>query len=44
MGASVRTIDRHYGYLARESERAILARLNAKRDRSGDEVATGEGE
>ena len=31
MGASVRTIDRHYGHLARDSERAILARLNANR-------------
>jgi integrase len=42
MGASVRTIDRHYGHLARDSEDAIRARLNAKRDRSGDVVATGD--
>ncbi len=42
MGASVRTIDRHYGHLARDSEQAIRARLNVKRDRSGILVATGE--
>ena len=42
MGASVRTIDRHYGHLARDSEGAIRARLNARAGRSGDVVATGE--
>jgi hypothetical protein len=30
MGASVKTIDRHYGHLARDSEQAIRARLDAK--------------
>jgi hypothetical protein len=44
MGASVRTIDRHYGHLARDSEQAIRARLNLKRHRSGVVVATGEKE
>ena len=44
MGASVRTIDRHYGHLARDSEQAIRARLNVKRHRSGVLVATGEEE
>jgi integrase len=44
MGASVRTIDRHYGHLARDSEGAIRARLNARAGRSGDVVATGEGD
>ena len=44
MGASVRTIDRHYGHLARDSEGAIRARLNARSARSGDVVATGEGD
>jgi hypothetical protein len=31
MGASVKTIDRYYGHLARDSEDAIRARLNACR-------------
>jgi integrase len=44
MGASVRTIDRHYGHLARDSEQAIRARLNVKRHRSGVLVATGDEE
>jgi integrase len=40
MGASVKTIDRHYGHLARDSEQAIRARLDARAARSGDEGAT----
>jgi integrase len=43
MGASVKTIDQHYGHLARDSEQAIRARLDARAARSGDEVATGDG-
>jgi integrase len=35
MGASVKTIDRHYGHLARDSEDAIQARLEARSARSG---------
>jgi hypothetical protein len=38
MGASVKTIDRHYGHLARDSE-AIRARLDARAER---ERATGD--
>jgi hypothetical protein len=30
MGASVKTIDKHYGHLARDSEAAIRARLEAR--------------
>jgi integrase len=30
MGASVKTIDKHYGHLARDSEQAIRARLDAR--------------
>ena len=30
MGASVKTIDKHYGHLARDSEAAILSRLEAR--------------
>jgi integrase len=41
MGTSVKMIDRTYGHLARDSEQAIRARLNARTGRSGDEVATG---
>jgi hypothetical protein len=33
-------IDSHYGHLARESEAAILARLNARAARFGDELAS----
>jgi hypothetical protein len=40
MGASVTTIDKHYGHLARDSEQAIRARLDARAGRSGDVVAT----
>ena len=32
MGASVKTIDKHYGHLARDSEQAIRARLDARAD------------
>jgi integrase len=39
IGASVKTIDRHYGHLARDSEQAIRARLDARAERSGDVVA-----
>ena len=35
MGASVRTIDKTYGHLARDSEDTIRARLDARADRSG---------
>ena len=44
MGASVRTIDRHYGHLTCDSEDSMRARLNVKRNRSGVLVATGEEE
>jgi integrase len=40
MGASVKTIDKHYGHLARDSEQAIRARLDARAGRTGDVVAT----
>jgi hypothetical protein len=40
MGASVKTIDKHYGHLARDSEQAIRARLDARAARRGDVVAT----
>jgi integrase len=40
MGASVKTIDRHYGHLARDSEQAIRARLDARAARSGVVVAS----
>jgi integrase len=40
MGASVRTIDRTYGHLARDSEDAFRARLDARAERSGDVVAS----
>lgn len=42
MGSSVKMIDRTYGHLATDSADAILARLNARAARSGDEMATGE--
>ena len=35
MGASVKTIDKHYGHLARDSKGAIRARLDARAERSG---------
>jgi hypothetical protein len=37
MGTSVRMIDRVYGHLARDSEVAIRAKLEARADRSGEE-------
>ena len=40
MGASVKTIDRTYGHLARDSEQAIRARLDARAARSGVLVAS----
>jgi integrase len=40
MGTSVKMIDRTYGHLAHDSEQAIRARLDARAQRSGDEVAT----
>jgi hypothetical protein len=43
MGTSVEMISRTYGHLARDSEQAIHARLDARAGRSGDVVAT-EGE
>ena len=36
MGTSVKMIDRTYGHLARDSEQAIRARLDARAERSGD--------
>ena len=39
MGTSVRVIDRTYGHLARDSEQAIRARLDARTRRSGVVVA-----
>ncbi len=41
MGTSVAMIDRTYGHLARDSEASIRARLDARADRSGAEVASG---
>jgi hypothetical protein len=35
MGASVKTIDKHYGHLAKDSEDAIRARLEARAARLG---------
>jgi integrase len=42
MGTSIETIDRTYGHLARDSEQAIRARLDARARRSGVEVASGD--
>jgi integrase len=45
MGASVKEIDRTYGHLPRDSADAIRARLNARANRDGVEMAScGEGE
>jgi integrase len=44
MGASVREIDRTYGHLVRDSEDAIRARLEARADRSGVFLASGDGD
>jgi hypothetical protein len=41
MGTSVAVIDRHYGHLARDSEDAIRARLDARVNRDGVEMASG---
>jgi len=41
MGTGVKMIDRTYGHLARDSEQAIRARLDARAARSGHELATG---
>jgi integrase len=41
MGTSAKMIDRTYGHMARDSEQAIRARLDARAGRSGDEVANG---
>lgn len=40
MCTSIAMIDRTYGHLARDSEEAIRARLEARSDRSGDEKAS----
>jgi hypothetical protein len=42
MGSSVAMIDERYGHLARDSEDAIRARLDARNDRSGVFLASGE--
>jgi hypothetical protein len=42
MGASVKEIDRTYGHLARDSEDAIRARLEARANRDGVEMASDE--
>jgi hypothetical protein len=44
MGASVKTIDRYYGHLARDSEDAIRARLESRSGRSGVYLASAEGD
>jgi hypothetical protein len=41
MGTSVAMIDRTYGHLARDSEGSIRARLDARADRFGAEMALG---
>jgi integrase len=43
LGASVREIDRTYGHLVRDSEDAIRARLDARAERFGVEMASGGG-
>ena len=40
MGTSLAMIDRTYGHLARDSEDSIRARLDARAERSGEEVAS----
>jgi hypothetical protein len=42
MGTSVATIDECYGHLARDSEQATRAKLNARSGRDAVEMATGE--
>jgi integrase len=41
MGTSIAMIDRTYGHLARDSQAAILARLNARAGRDGVQMASG---
>jgi len=43
MGASVKTIDKHYGHLARDSEQAIRARLDARAEHNATRVGTKDG-
>ena len=43
MGCSTAMIDRHYGHVARGSDDAIRARLEARPGRSGVEVASRHG-
>jgi integrase len=43
MGTSLAMIDRTYGHLARDSEQAVRARLDARSQRSGVEMASGDG-
>ena len=40
LGVSVAMIDRTYGHYARDSEAGILARLNARAERSGVELVS----
>jgi integrase len=40
MGTSVAMIDRTYGHLSRDSEKAIRVRLETRSNRSGDEMAS----
>ncbi len=40
MGTSLQMIDTHYGYLARDSEESIRARLDARSNRSGVYLAS----
>jgi hypothetical protein len=40
MGTSVAKVDERYGHLARDSQAAILARLNARANRPGVEMAS----
>ena len=40
MGASVKTIDKHYGHLAQDSEDAIRGLLDARSERYGVEMAS----
>jgi integrase len=44
MGASVKEIDRTYGHLARDSEDAIRARLDARANQPGVHLASDEGD
>ena len=42
MGAGVKTIDKHYGHLAHDSEDSIRAVLNARAKSSGVDLASDE--